>query len=94
MARETRVALRKQLPTALELVYDNYQFLAIGFCATERASDYIVSLSVSPKGLALSFPYGVSLPDPQGILLGAGKDQVGIGETATASLIATRALRL
>jgi Domain of unknown function (DU1801) len=72
LARATRAALRKRLPTATELVYDNYQFLAIGFSATERASDCLVSLAISPKGVALSFYYGSSLPDPDGILLGSG----------------------
>ena len=71
-ARAARTALRKRLPTALELVYDNYQFLAIGYSATERASDCLVSLAVSPKGVALSFYYGSSLPDPRGVLLGSG----------------------
>ena len=72
LARATRAAVRKRLPTAIELVYDNYQFLAIGFSASERASDCLVSLAVSPKGVALSFYYGASLPDPQRILLGSG----------------------
>jgi hypothetical protein len=72
LARSARTVLRKRLPTALELVYDNYQFLAIGFAATERASDCLVSLAISPKGVALSFYYGASLPDPSGILLGSG----------------------
>lgn len=72
LARATRVALRKRLPTAIELVYENYQFLAIGFSATERASDCLVSLAISPKGVALSFYYGSTLPDPDGILLGSG----------------------
>ena len=53
LARATRAALRKRLPTAMELVYDNYQFLALGFGATERASDCVVSLAVSPKGVSL-----------------------------------------
>jgi hypothetical protein len=53
-------------------VYDNFQFLALGFSPTERASDCLVSLAVSPKGVALSFYYGASLPDPTGILLGNG----------------------
>lgn len=70
--RATRAALRQRFPTALELVYDNYQFLAVGYSASERASDCIVSLAVSPKGVALSFYYGASLPDPDGVLLGAG----------------------
>ncbi|MEO7965238.1 MAG: hypothetical protein ABIT38_15130, partial [Gemmatimonadaceae bacterium] len=50
--RATRAALRQRFPTALELVYDNYQFLAVGYSASERASDCIVSLAVSPKGVA------------------------------------------
>ena len=72
LARATRAAVRKRFPTAFELVYDNYQFLAFGFCSAPRASDCIVSLAVSPKGVALAFYYGASLPDPEGILLGTG----------------------
>jgi hypothetical protein len=72
LARSTRSALQKRLPTASQLVYDNYQFLAIGFSTTERASDCIVSLAVSPKGVALSFYYGATLPDPDKVLLGSG----------------------
>lgn len=73
LTRLARSALRKRLPTAVEQVYDNYNFLAIGFCTTERTSDCIVSLAVSAKGVALSFYNGASLPDPDNILLGAGK---------------------
>src|SRR3954464_3281222 len=72
LARDCRAAVRKRLPAAHELVYDNYQFLAIGYSASERASDCLVSLAVSSKGVALSFYYGASLPDPDGILLGSG----------------------
>ena len=72
LVRATRAAMRKRLPTALELVYDNYQFLAIGYSATERASDSIVSLAVSPKGVSLCFIHGATLPDPQGVLQGSG----------------------
>jgi hypothetical protein len=72
LVRAARARLRKRLPTAIELVYDNYQFLAIGFGSSERASDCLVSLAVSPKGVALSFYYGATLPDPTGILLGSG----------------------
>ena len=72
LVRAARAALRKRMPTAIEQVYDNYQFLAIGFCTTERTSDCIVSLAVSPKGVALSFYYGATLPDPHRVLLGSG----------------------
>lgn len=73
LARGARATLHKRLPTAIEQVYDNYQFLAIGYCTTERTSDCIVSLAVSPKGVALSFYYGAALPDPRRLLLGTGK---------------------
>jgi hypothetical protein len=70
--RSCRMALRKRLPTAIELVYDNYNALAIGFGATERASDCIVSLAVTPRGPALCFIYGAKLPDPKRVLQGSG----------------------
>lgn len=72
LARTYRAAMRKKLPTANELVYDNYQFLAIGYSSTERASDSLLSLAVSPKGVALCFYYGAALPDPQKIMYGGG----------------------
>jgi hypothetical protein len=71
--RSARSALRKRFPTAIELVYDNYNFLAIGFCTTERASDCIVSLAANANGVALSFYHGATLPDPHKILQGSGK---------------------
>ena len=72
LARSARAVLRKRLPTAVELVYDNYNALAIGYSSTERASDCIVSLAVFPRSVALSFYYGAGLPDPTGILSGSG----------------------
>jgi hypothetical protein len=73
VVRAARAALRKRIPTAIEQVYDNYNFLAIGFSTTPRTSDTIVSLAVSAKGVALSFYYGASLPDPHRVLLGTGR---------------------
>jgi hypothetical protein len=73
LIRAARRALRRRLPTAIEQVYDNYSFLAIGYCATERTSDCIVSLAAAASGVSLSFYYGASLPDPDHVLLGNGK---------------------
>ncbi len=70
--RSVRVALRKRLPTANELVYDNYNFFVIGYGSTERASDCILSLAANAKGIGISFYYGSTLPDPSGILQGSG----------------------
>lgn len=72
LIRGARAKLRKQFPTAFELVYDNYNFLAIGFCTTDRVSDCFVGLAASSKGLLLSFYYGAELPDPGGLLQGRG----------------------
>lgn len=73
LIRQARAALRKRLPTAIEQVYDSYNFLAIGYCTTERTSDCIVSLAASANGVILSFYFGAALPDPDGVLLGSGK---------------------
>lgn len=70
--RAARAALRKRFPTAIEQAYDNYNFLAIGFGPTERASDCIVSLAANAKGVGLCFIQGAKLSDPHKILLGSG----------------------
>jgi hypothetical protein len=72
LIRSVRKVLRKRLPTANELVYDNYNFFVIGYCSTERPSDCIVSLAAGANGVGLSFYYGATLPDPRKLLLGSG----------------------
>jgi hypothetical protein len=72
LVKAARVKLRRRLPTAIELVYDNYNALAIAFAASERGSDAIVSLAVYARGVNLYFIYGVALPDPHHQLLGGG----------------------
>lgn len=65
--------MRAHLPGAIELVYDNYNALAIGFGPTERASDAIFSIALFPRWVSLFFLQGANLPDPQKILKGKGK---------------------
>jgi hypothetical protein len=72
LIRSARKALRKRLPAANELVYDNYNFFVIGYCSTERPSDCIVSIAAAANGVGLSFYYGAKLPDPHKLLLGSG----------------------
>jgi hypothetical protein len=73
LIRAARKALRRRLPTANELVYDNYNFFVIGYAPTERPSDCVVSLAAGANGVALSFYRGATLPDPQNVLLGGGR---------------------
>lgn len=73
LIRAVRRAVRRRLPTANELVWDNYNFFVIGYSATERPSDSILSIAAGASGVGLSFYRGSTLPDPKGILLGEGK---------------------
>ena len=72
LVRDARARLRRRLPTAIELVYDNYSALAIGFASSERKSDTIVALAVYARGVNLYFMYGAALADPHHLLLGSG----------------------
>ncbi len=71
-AHACRAAIRTRLPTAFELVYDNYQALALAFASSERQKDCVLSIAVYAKVVRLFFYYGVSLPDPDGRLSGEG----------------------
>lgn len=73
VAMRARARLRRLLPGALELVYDNYNALAIGFGPTERASDVICSIALYPRWVSLFFMHGAELPDPDRRLSGAGR---------------------
>src|SRR5437867_8746733 len=55
------------------MVYDNYNFLVIGFGPTERASEAIFSIALSARGVSLCFlQAGPKLPDPEKLLKGSG----------------------
>ncbi len=65
--------LRRQVPGAVELVYDNYNALVIGFGPSERASEAVLSLALMPRWVTLCFLQGgPKLPDPNGLLRGSG----------------------
>lgn len=85
--RSVRRALRKRLPTANELVYDNYNFFVIGYSTTERPSDTLLSMAADHKGVAICFYWGAKLPDPHKILSGGG-NQVRFLRIASAADLA------
>jgi len=88
LIRAVRNKLQKRLPTANELVYDNYNFFVIGYCPTERPSDCIVSLVAGANGVQLSFYRGATLHDPHKLLLGSGSQNrfVRLPSVATLSI--------
>jgi hypothetical protein len=72
MARKAIAKMRKLTPGSLELVYDNYNALAIGFSPTEKAGDGIFSIALFPPHVSLFFLQGAKLPDPTKRLRGSG----------------------
>jgi hypothetical protein len=64
--------MRKRLPGAVEIVYDNYNALAIGFGPSERASEAIFSIALYPRYVSLFFLQGAKLSDPHRRLQGSG----------------------
>lgn len=72
LARGLLARMKARLPGAQILVYDNYNALAIGFAASDKAGDAILSIAVYPKWANLFFLQGAALPDPHGLLRGDG----------------------
>jgi hypothetical protein len=65
--------MRELLPGAIEMVYDNYNALVIGFGPTERPSEAVFSIVLNPHYVVLFFLNGAKLCDPKKRLRGSGK---------------------
>jgi hypothetical protein len=75
VAAQLRAVLKKmrgRLPGAIELVYDNYNALAIGFASGERVQDIVFSIAAFPRWVSLFFFAGTKLDDPKKLLKGSG----------------------
>jgi hypothetical protein len=72
LAEAVLVEMRARYPTALELVYDNYNALAIGFGPTERPSQAIFSIALFPRWVSLFLLQAKGVPDPEKRLQGSG----------------------
>ncbi len=70
--RRILAKMRKRLPNAVELVYDNYNALACGFGPSEKSSEAIFSIALFPRWVSLFFLQGATLPDPDHLLKGSG----------------------
>ena len=64
--------MRRLYPTAVELVYDNYNALAIGFAPSEKTSEAIFSIAVYPRWVSLFFLQAKGLVDRGKLLRGSG----------------------
>ena len=98
-ARAALAKMRKRLPGAMQLVYDNYNALAIGFGPSERASEAIFSIVLYPRWVSLFFLQGARLADPQKLLKGSGSkvrhivlDRVDVLDQPAVRALMSRAL--
>lgn len=60
------------MPGAFELVYDNYNALAIGFGPDEKAGKALFSIALYPRWISLFFFYASKLRDTNKLLQGKG----------------------
>ncbi len=72
LGRSAIAHLRKRLPGAICMVYDNYNALAVGFGPEAKASTLPISIALYPRWAVLFFMFGATLPDPDGLLDGKG----------------------
>jgi hypothetical protein len=72
-AKKALGKMRKMVPGAVEMVYDNYNALAIGFGPSEKTSLAVFSIAVFPRHVSLFFLQGAGLHDPNKRFQGEGK---------------------
>ena len=72
LGRAAIARMRKFLPAAHVLVYDNYNALAVGFAPGERSSAAVFSIVLYPRWVSLFLLRGAGLPDPHQRLSGSG----------------------
>ncbi len=74
--KETTLWLREFVwdlyPNSNELIYDNYNALAIGFSTSDTAADAFCSIAVYSKYVNFGFNRGSEISDPDKILSGNG----------------------
>ena len=73
LALALRALVLDEMAPCHENIYDAYSAVAMGYGPTERLSDGVFHIAVYAKGVNLGFNQGATLPDPDGILEGAGK---------------------
>jgi len=59
-------------PQSNELIYDNYNALALGWSTTDKVTHLFCTMAVYEKYLHFGFYFGAQITDPDKILLGKG----------------------
>src|SRR5262249_43553950 len=72
IARKSRALVQRHLPEAWEKVYPKMNVIRYG--TTERMSDLVFYINPRPEYVNIGLIRGTSLPDPDNLLEGTGKD--------------------
>jgi hypothetical protein len=64
-AKKALAKMRKLAPGAVEMVYDNYNALVIGFAPGERPSEALFSIVLYPRYIGLCFIWGKGTAGPR-----------------------------
>ncbi|MGH7523240.1 MAG: hypothetical protein ACREK8_02945 [Gemmatimonadales bacterium] len=86
--------LRKRLPSAHEIVYEYSGWLVISYSPNERGYEGVLTIRVSPSGVALYFNRGKELSDPEKLLQGSGKQVRWIPVESASTLARPTVVRL
>jgi hypothetical protein len=63
----------REAPEAPEMIYDAYSAVSFGYSFTGRLKEAFIHIASYKDHVNLGFNYGATLPDPDGVLVGAGK---------------------
>lgn len=86
LALGLRQLVLEELAPCHENIYDAYSAVAIGYGPTDRLRDGICHIAVYSNHVNLGFNFGATLPDPNGIFEGAGKQIRHISIVTTSDL--------
>jgi hypothetical protein len=73
LALQARALVLTVAPGSTELLYDSYNAVAVAFTFTGRTKEAFCHIAVYTGHVNLGFNRGAELPDPAGVLHGAGK---------------------
>jgi len=73
LALAVRAMVLEEAPSAIEMIYDAYNAVALGYSFTGRLKEAFCHVAVYTGYVNLGFNHGADLPDPRGVLEGSGK---------------------
>lgn len=84
MSKKCLPKLRRALPGANQIVYDYANSVVVSFSMSERGYEAIVAIAISAQRIQLYFDK--SIPDPKGLLEGAGSKVRSVTVNAASEL--------